>query len=268
MCLPLILYEKVIGVLGVLNRYGPYGFTAADQRLLNAIGSQIDTAIYERREIRRLREVLGRSVGPQVMDRLLANADMDILRPERQEMTVLFADLRGSTLLAERIDPELFVDFVRDFLTTMTDVVLSHEGTVDKFVGDEVMALFGAPIPQVDHALRAIRVGLDMQAAHEEVMARWKPKGVPHTPMGIGIATGRMIVGEMGGSQRSNYTAIGREVNLGSRICGIAEGGQVVISPATYEMVSGLVRVIPIDGQRFKGVERDVTVYHVTDILG
>jgi len=268
MCLPLIFYNKVIGVIGVMNRYGPRGFTGADQRLLSAIGSQIDTAIYERREIRRLRQVLGRSIGPRVMDRVLATPDIDILKPERQEMTVLFADLRGSTLLAEQIHPELFVDFIKDYLTQMTDVVLSLEGTVDKFVGDEVMALFGAPIPQEDHALRAIRVGLAMQRAHTKGMQTWVKHGVPHTPMGIGIVTGKMIVGEMGGSQRSNYTVMGREVNLGSRICGVAKAGQVLVSQATYDLVMGKVRVTPLPGQRFKGVERDVTIYHVTDVVG
>ncbi len=267
MCLPLILNEQIIGVLGVVNRYSPRGFTAADCRLLSAIGSQIDTAIYERTEIRLLRQVLGRSVDPRVMERLLANPGVDVLKPERLELTVLYADIRGSTLLAEQTDPELLVEFIKDYLTQMTDVILAHEGTVDKFVGDEVMALFGAPIPQGDHALRAVRVGLAMQEVHHDIMKAWQARGVQAPLIGVGIVTGKMIVGEMGGAQRADYTVIGRDANLGSRICGAARGGQVLISEATYELVRGAVEAIPLPPQQFKGVAGDVIVYHVTRLL-
>ena len=267
MCLPLILNEQIIGVIGVVNRYGPTGFTAADRRLLNAIGSQIDTAIYERNEIRILRRVLGRSVDPRVMERLLANPDMDFLKGELVELTVLYADIRGSTALAERTPPGVLVEFIRDYLSRMTEVVLKHEGTIDKFVGDEVMALFGVPIPQPDHTLRAIRAGLEMQAEYEKLQIQWQQRGLPPTSIGIGIATGEMIAGEMGSSQRSNYTVIGRPANLGSRICEVAQGGQVLVSQRTFDLASQQVQAAPITGNNFKGVPGKVTVYHVGRIL-
>ena len=267
MCLPLILNEQVIGVLGMANRYGPRGFTAADRRLLTAIGSQVDTAIYERREIRVLRQILGRSIDPRVMDRLLTSPDVDFLKGELLELTVLFADIRGSTHLAENTEPAVLVEFIKDFLSHMTEVILKHEGTIDKFVGDEVMALFGAPVPQEDHALRAVRVGLDMQMEYQTVMKRWQERGLVVPPIGIGIATGEMTAGEMGSPQRTNYTVIGRAVNLGSRICGLAKGDQVLISQRTYNLIRGTVEVIPLPGHHFKGVADDVTVYHVTRVL-
>jgi class 3 adenylate cyclase len=267
MCLPLILNEQIIGVLGMANRYGLRGFTAADRRLLAAIGSQVDTAIYERREIRVLRQILGRSIDPHVMDRLLTNPDVDFLKGELLELTVLFADIRGSTHLAENTEPAVLVEFIKDFLSHMTEVILKHEGTIDKFVGDEVMALFGAPVPQEDHAMRAVRVGLDMQVEYQTVMKRWQERGLAVPPIGIGIATGEMTAGEMGSPQRTNYTVIGRAVNLGSRICGLAKGNQVLISQRTYNLISGAVEAIPFPGQHFKGVADDVTVYHVTRVL-
>jgi adenylate cyclase len=267
MCLPLILNEQIIGVLGMANRHGPHGFTAADRRLLSAIGSQIDTAIYERREIRLLRQILGRSIDPRVMDRLLASPDVDFLKGELLELSVLFADIRGSTHLAENTEPELLVEFIKDYLSHMTDVILKHEGTVDKFVGDEVMALFGAPVPQEDHALRAVRVGLAMQSAYQTLMKRWQERGVAVTPIGIGIATGEMTAGEMGGPQRTNYTVIGRAVNLGSRICGVAKGNQVLVSQRTYDLIKDVVEAISLPGQQFKGVADNVTVYHITRVL-
>jgi len=267
LCIPLILNHEIIGVLGVVNRYGPRGFRGEDRRMLSAIGSQMDTAIFESLERRRLRQVLGRSVDPRVMERLLANPDVDFLEGERAVLSVLYADIRGSTTLAEHTDPELLVEFINDYLGRMTEVVLSHEGTLDKFVGDEVMALFSAPFPQPDHALRAVRVGLEMQATHQLVVQGWLARGFQAAPIGVGIATGELTVGEMGCSHRTNYTVIGRAANLGSRICGVAQAGQVLISQATYDLIAGQVEATPITGLRLKGVDRDVTAYHVTRIL-
>jgi adenylate cyclase len=267
MCIPLILNEQIIGVLGVANRYGAHGFSADDRRLLNAIGSQMDTAIFESLEQNRLRRVLGRSVDPNIMEKLLANPNVDFLKGERSVLTVLYADIRGSTNLAERITPESLVGFINHYLGQMTEVILSYEGTLDKFVGDEVMALFGAPFPQEDHALRAVSVGLAMQIAHQTVMNIWQARGVETAPIGIGIATGEMIVGEMGCPQRTDYTVIGRAANLGARICSVAKGGQVLISQATYDLVKELVEASPITGLHLKGLNRNVTVYEVTRVL-
>jgi adenylate cyclase len=267
MCLPLILNEAIIGVLGIINRRDSTGFNAEDKRLLTAIGSQIDTAIFENIERRRLRQVLGRSVDPRVMERLLANPDVDFLKGERAVISVLYADLRGSTQLAEHTDPELLVGFINHYLGQMTDIILSHEGTLDKFVGDEVMALFGAPFPQADHALKAVRVGLDMQQAHQTVMEIWRDRGIQPAPIGVGIATGELIVGEMGCSRRADYTVIGRAANLGARICSAAQADEVLISQETYELVKDQVEAEPLTGLQFKGVQRDVIVYRVIRLL-
>ena len=268
MCIPLIMGDEIIGVFGVVNRHESHGFDETDRRLLTAIGSQIDTAIFEDLEEHKLRQVLGRSIDPTVMERLLENPDPStLLKGERALITVLYADIRGSTALAEHTPPELFVGFINDYLGTMASVVLRNEGTLDKFVGDEVMAFFGAPHPHPDHALRAVRVGLQMQEAHAGVMASWESKGVTPSPIGVGIATGELIVGEMGSEQRTNYTVLGNAANLGARICGIAKAGQVVVSQATYDMIKDHVEAEAISGVQLKGVGGDVTVYNVTRVL-
>ena len=267
LCIPLILQNEIIGVLGVVNRYGPRGFRAEDRRLLQAIGSQMDTAIFESLERRRLRQLLGRSVDPRVMERLLANPDVDFLKGERLNLSVLYADMRGSTSLAERTDPESLVGFINDYLGRMTEVILSHEGTLDKFVGDEVMALFGAPFPQADHALRAVRVGLEMQMAHQAVMGTWQTRNLDPAPIGIGIASGEMTVGEMGCPRRTDYTVIGRAANLGARICDVAEPGQVLVCQTTYGLIEKKVKATPITGLQLKGMSCDVTAYHVIRVL-
>jgi adenylate cyclase len=201
------------------------------------------------------------------MERLLANPDVDFLKGERSMISVLYADIRGSTNLAEHTDPELLVGFINDYLGQMTEIILSHEGTLDKFVGDEVMALFSAPFPQEDHALRAVRVGLEMQATHQLVMEIWEAQGIEAAPIGVGIATGELTVGEMGCARRTDYTVIGRAANLGSRICGTAQAGQVLISQATYDLIENQVEAIPVTGLRLKGVDHDITAYHVTHVL-
>jgi class 3 adenylate cyclase len=268
MCVPLILDEEILGVFGCANRIGMRSFTEEDRRLLNAIASQMDTAIFENLEQRRLRQVLGRSVDRRVMERLLSTGEVGFLRGERIVASVLYCDIRGSTSLAERTEPELLVGFINDYLGAMVDVILRNEGTVDKFVGDEVMALFGAPFPQPDHALRAVRAALEMQAAYQGVMDRWGARGVDRSPIGIGVATGELIAGEMGSEQRTNYTVIGRAANLGARICAVAEGGQVLVSQATYDLVRDQVEAAPIPGLEMKGLAGPVTVYDVTRVMG
>lgn len=267
MCLPLILNEQIIGVLGVVNRRNSKGFASEDRQLLQAIGSQIDTAIFENNERRRLRQLLGRSVDPNILERLLASPNVDFLKGERTVLSVLYADLRGSTQLAEKTDPELMVGFINHYLGQMTDIILAHEGTLDKFVGDEVMALFGAPFPQDDHALTAVRVGLEMQRAHQTVVEIWQDRGIDAIPIGVGIATGELIAGEMGCPQRADYTVIGRAANLGSRICGAAKAGEVLISQETYDLVQDKLEATPVRGLQFKGFSHDITVYSVDDIL-
>jgi adenylate cyclase len=145
--------------------------------------------------------------------------------------------------------------------------VLDHQGTLDKFVGDEVMALFGAPFPQPDHALRAAQAGLAMQAAFAELVAEWQARGIQTVGMGVGIATGELIAGEFGCEQRADYTVIGRAANLGARICAGAHAGQVLISQATYDLVKDHVEAESIPGQHFKGIDHEVTVYRVVRLL-
>jgi adenylate cyclase len=197
------------------------------------------------------------------MERLLSSPEVDILNRERSVLSVLYADIRGSTALSERTEPDLLVGFINDYLGRMADIILAHEGTLDKFVGDEVMALFGAPLPQPDHTLRAVRTALEMQLAHQEVMDTWQSQGVERSPIGIGIATGELIIGEFGCQKRTDYTVIGRAANLGARLCGAAKGGQILISQATYDLVKDNVETVPITGLHLKGVAQDVTVYEV-----
>ncbi|MBN2393615.1 MAG: GAF domain-containing protein, partial [Anaerolineae bacterium] len=267
MAVPLILRNEVIGVFGAVNRDPKRRFTSDHRRLLKAIVSQMDTAIFESLEQRRLRRVLGRSVDTHVLDRILANPSVDLLKGERVVLSVLYGDLRGSTELAQQLRPEMLVEFINGYLGRMAQVLYAYEGTLDKFIGDEVMALFGAPLPQLDHPLRAVRVGLAMQNAHQQYMADWTARGIKPAALGIGIATGEVTVGEFGCEQRTDYTIIGHTANLGARICGVAAPDEVLISQETYDLIRDEVEVTPRSGVHLKGIDHAVTVYAVDRLL-
>ncbi len=176
--IPLILNEKIIGVFGAVNSQNPRGFSREDRKLLSAITSQVDTAIFERLERRRMRALLSRSVDPNVLNYLLEQADSaQLLTGVRVQLSVLFADLRGSTQWTERTEPEILVTILNDFLGQMTDVIFKYGGTLDKFVGDEVIGLFGSPLYLDDHAERAARAALEMQQIQAQLIADYAAAG-------------------------------------------------------------------------------------------
>jgi adenylate cyclase len=260
--MPLILRDRLIGVLGVANPRGRGEFTRSDIQMLTAIASQMDTAIFESLQTQRLREAFGLCVGPQVMERLLTIADRDLLSGERRVVTTLFSDIRGFTNMAEQIAPEQLQAVLNDHLSALTDLVLAYEGTLDKYIGDSVMCFFNAPETQADHALRAVRLALEMQRAQRDLIARWRGR-LPLPPIGIGISTGETMMGNFGSHRRLEYTAIGRDVNLAARLCGAAEGDQILISQRTYSLVEPYVLAESLLPIHLKGIEGEVQSWSV-----
>jgi adenylate cyclase len=264
---PLILNERIIGVFGALNNTNGRGFSAEDRRLLSAITSQVDTAIFERLERRRMRKVMSRSVDPKVLDHLLQNADDHLLAGERVALTTIFADVRGSTEWAERTTPEDLVATINAFLGRMTDVIFHYGGTLDKFVGDEVIGMFGTPLPMSDHAYFACKTALEMQRVHRDLQAEVTGMGRELPAIGVGVSSGEAIAGEFGAPARTDFTAMGRIVNLGARLCGAAGPGQVLISEITYELLAGRARVKPLEPIIAKGIAQPVQVYELLEIM-
>lgn len=262
--IPLILNDKIIGVFGAINSSNPRGFSEEDRRMLIAITSQVDTAVFERLERRRLRKVLVRQVDPKVLDHLLQSAEDTVLTGERVNLSVLFADLRGSTEWAERTDPEELVQILNAFLGKMTDVIFKHGGTLDKFVGDEVIGLFGSPVYMDDHALRAARAGLEMQAVHKQLQAEFEAKNQELPALGVGISSGEVIAGEFGPPIRTDFTAMGRVMNLGARLCSSAVAGQVIISPSTYHTLRDVVEAQRLETITLKGIGQPVPIFALT----
>jgi len=263
LCAPLVLRDRIIGVFGAVNRHGPGGFVSDDKRLLRAITSQVDTAIFESLDKRRIRSAFGRYVGEAVMQEMLGRTDRNFLAVERMPITALYADMRGFTSIAERTDPVVMVETLNQYLGTMTDLVLANRGTLDKFVGDEVVALFGAPLPMPDHASQAVRAALEMQAAHQALLERLAAAGREAAPIGIGINSGEMVVGNVGCEKKVDYTAIGDAMNLGARLCGLARPHQILISENTYRLVREAVEVNKLEPVRVKGRVQPEQIYEV-----
>ncbi|MGQ9467492.1 MAG: GAF domain-containing protein [Anaerolineae bacterium] len=211
-----------------------------------------------------IRETFQRYVSPTVVQRLLEDSASLRLGGHRQEVTVIFADLRGFSSFSERCSPEELVEALNRYLAIGAEAVLAEEGTLDKFIGDAVMAVFNAPLPQPDHPLRAIRAALRIEEA-TQTYHRSTPSA-PRLRFGMGIAVGEAVVGNIGTSQQLNYTAIGACVNLAKRLEEKAGPGQILISREVYSRVQEWVEARPLPPMRLDGFQEPVEVYELLEM--
>jgi len=219
-----------------------------------------------RGERRRVVDTFGRFVSAEVRDTIvdMALQDPDLIRPggRQMEISVLFADIRGFTTMSENLPPPEVVDILNQYLDSMEEQVFKHGGTLDKYTGDGMMVLFGAPLEQPDHAQRAVKAALAMQRAAADVSNRrgdvgWK------IVYGIGITTGPAVVGHIGSRRRLDYTAVGDTVNLAARLEGIAPPGAILINRETFEAVKDIAAVEELEPTKVKGKAKPIVVYKV-----
>lgn len=227
------------------------------------MGTQIDTAIFEDRTIKNIKNMFKRYVSDKVVDEILRTPDSQFLTGKRQELTVLFADIRGFTDLSENMEPEMLVQTINEFIETAAEEILKRNGMVDKIVGDEVMALFGVPIATRDHAKVAIKTAIAIQNAMECLRQHWLHEGRPAPSIGIGINSGEAIVGNIGCEKASDYTAVGVNVNIAARLCGEAKAGQILISDATYNLIGTSFKMNDLGHIKIKGIQRPIDVYEI-----
>jgi adenylate cyclase len=219
----------------------------------------------EEREKRNIRLAFRHYLTASVMDAVLADPSMLKLGGDKRELTVLFSDIRGFTTLSERLTPEQLVQLLNDYLTPMTDIVFDNGGTLDKYMGDAIMAFFGAPVNQPDHALRACRTACQMLEGLAILKARLAAEGLPPIEIGIGLNSGPMVVGNMGSHSRFDYTVMGDAVNLGSRLEGTNKlyHTNVIISEFTYALVKDQVVARELDSVAVKGKDKPVRIYEL-----
>lgn len=218
----------------------------------------------ERANRHRVTELFGRYVPPAIVDEILLSSErMELSAAREQEITVLFTDIRNFTAFAEKTPPRRTVEILNACLNGMTKAVFAYGGTVDKFTGDGLMALFNAPLPQPHHTLEAVRAALRMQ---NNILDSDTPVDEVLLLYGIGIHCGQAIVGNIGSQQRLEYTAIGDTVNLASRLQGLAKGGQILISQSAYKQVREWTEVKEVGEFHVKGRQEPVMVYEVISV--
>ena len=220
--------------------------------------------IGERQE-RRLRAAFKHYLSPALVEQVARDPRLLQLGGEQKELTVLFADLRNSTGIGAKLPPAEFARLINEVMETITDVLFAHDGMLDKFTGDGLVAVFGAPLPQPDHALRAGRAALAMVGDLAPVQARWARPDLPPVDIGIGINTGRMIIGNMGSKERFAYTVIGDEANLGARLEAANKdfATRILISEATWRLLRDEIAARELDTVIFRGMARPVRVFEV-----
>jgi len=229
------------------------------------------TAVYqyltERQQKAVIKNMFGHYINPAVVNELVSNPEKEKLGGDRRELTVFFSDIANFTTISEQYHtkPEGLVTLLNEFLDEMTRIVLKYEGTLDKYEGDAIMAFWGAPIPQKDHALRTCFAALDMQKRLEILRPKWIKEGKPPLTVRMGINTGIVIVGNMGGKDRFDYTVIGDSVNLSSRLEGANKQykSNIMISDFTYTHVKSKVIVRELDLIQVKGKTEPVKVYEL-----
>jgi adenylate cyclase len=219
--------------------------------------------IQEQREKRRL----SRYFSPSVVREVIQHKEDEQLSSARRRMTILFSDIRGFTSISEKMSPEEVVGFLREYLTVMTDVVFKHGGTVDKYIGDAIMALFNAPFDQPDHAAEAVRTGLEFQERLRPLSTKFRAKYGIDLRCGVGIHTGDAVVGTIGSEQRLEYTAIGDTINLGSRLESITKDFHVsiIISESTNQELKDKFLTRYLGEVKVKGKEIPVKIYAVAE---
>ena len=214
----------------------------------------------------RIRDTFGRYLTREVVDRLLESKDGLRLGGEAREISLIMSDLRGFTALTSNRKPEEVINFLNRYLGKMVDILMEYRGIIDEIIGDGILAFFGAPEPMEDHAASAVACALKMQAAMEEVNEENEAEGLPRLEMGVAVNTGEVIVGNIGSEKRSKYGAVGLQVNFTGRAESFAVGGQVLVTKATYEELSDILRVRKVLKVEMKGMSGKVELYDITGI--
>lgn len=262
--MPLRSGEEVLGVLYLESLSAPAAFDENDRALLSAVAANAAAVIHNAEllvQVRKEAEVrtnLSRFLAPELVDRAVEGALELQMEGQQAVVTVLYADIRGFTRATEESGAREIVGVLTRFYDEMTQAVFDEAGMIDKFMGDCVMAVWGAPIPRRDHALRAVRAARDMQRRAEGLTVNGRP-----LPIGIGIATGPAVMGAIGSSRRLDYTVIGPAVNVAARLCDLAGAGEVVLTGDTRAVAGPDLVAERLPPRPLKGVSGDVVLYRL-----
>lgn len=270
MCAPLWNKDSVIGVVFIDSSTKSNSFNPGDLDLLTALANYAAIGIEQARLNERIKEELKRRSqleryhSPSVINRILSVAATDnTIDAQEMEATVLFSDIVGFTSLSEKMEPHRVALLLNEYFGEMTDIIFRHDGTLDKFIGDAIMAVFGAPLPMEDHAVRAVRTAIQMRDKLEEL--NQDKFGKAHRlEVRIGINSGSVVAGDIGSPKRIEYTVLGNTVNVAQRLeAGVAKPDQIVIGEGTFTMVKDFFETQELGEFSLKGLEKSIKVYEV-----
>lgn len=269
-CVPLWQKEKIIGAIQVDSTRLGNRFSEDDLELLKAIGCQMSMVLEQAklnekiREEEELRSRLERYHSPQVVDMIIKSGEgtkEEVLEAKDVSVTILFTDIVGFTRLSERLSPREVNMLLNQYFARMTDVIFEYEGTLDKYVGDRLMAVFGAPLEKEDDAERAVRAALRMRQELAVMMQNTTPD--KRFDVRIGINTGRVVAGNIGSPKRMDYTVIGDSVNIASRLESGAHSNQICIGEETYRQVKSKFKIKEVGQKKLRGRTEEIMVYEV-----
>jgi adenylate cyclase len=270
MCTPLMGSDsKVLGILYVDNLTATHSFADEDLEFLIAFGGLTAVAIENSQLSDRLRREavvvsnFQRYFAPNLATQIAQQEGEVALGGTKRPVVVFFSDIRGFTPMSELMNPDEIAGLLTDYFTEMVDIVFEHSGTLDKFMGDAIMALWGAPIAHEDDADRAMQCALDQIQTLEKMNAKWKEQGRPPIAIGIGINFGEVFAGNIGSNRRLEYTVIGDAVNTASRLCSSAGGNEILISEPFYKALKKPPKVEALEPIQVKGKTKKVPVYRV-----
>jgi len=236
--------------------------------MLGLVGSVVGVTAYMAQTASQIRKTFGRYLNDEVVANLLESPEGLKLGGQRRNITIFTSDLRGFTATSERLPAEEVIKIINLYLGYMADIITEYQGTIDEFMGDGILVLFGAPTAREDDATRAIACAVAMQQAMELVNQKMKEMGLPKLEMGIGINTGEVVVGNIGSEKRTKYGIVGKQVNLTYRIESYTVGGQIFISESTLKQADQIIKIIGEREVKPKGVQQPITIYEVGGIAG
>lgn len=234
--------------------------------LIAVIGYKVLT---EEENVKYIRNTFSKFVAKDIVNELLENPESLKLGGEKKELTVFFSDIRGFTTMSESLSPENLVHLLNEYLSTMTDLIIAYRGTIDKYMGDAIMAFWGAPVRNEDHAYFACITALVQLEELKKLQDRWAEQGYPIIDIGIGLNSGDAVVGNMGSSHRMDYTVMGDTINLGSRLEGTNKqyGTRIIISEFTYAKVKDRIYARELDDIRVKGKNEPVKIFELLGLV-
>lgn len=215
-----------------------------------------------------IKNTFGRYLSDDIVNVILESPEGTQPGGEKREVTILMSDLRGFSGITDRLPAESVVTLLNMYLEVMTEVIFKHNGTIDEFTGDGILAVFGAPLQQPHHARQAVASALEMQLAMKLVNEKNRAMGLPELEMGIGINTGELVVGNIGSTKRMKYGVVGVDVNMTARIESYTSGGQIFISKSTKDKCGSILDINRSMEVRPKGVDEPITIYDITGIRG